>query len=195
MVARIAQVLILLQLASIGIAIVASIIEIEWIVVSGPLLSFTGLPIVFCCLLHGWRFGLLFAFAVPTVSIVCFSLIYGLSWSPDEASKPISLILFGFGIAAIPLAAFALREVRSGALNSPGSLQFRLSSLIVLTAVISIPLALYRSGPEMTVLGVIAAYFILLIAIAQSSRASQRKTKLTVMKSETAAEWSNTTEL
>jgi hypothetical protein len=170
MIARIVHALIVLQAASVWIAVAASVVEIESIVVSGPVLSFSGLIIAVCCLPRGWRYGLAFALSVPTISVACFSLIYGLSWSPDDASRPVSLLLFCFGLAEIPLALFALRDVRTGALHPGRTFQFGVSSLIVLTAAVSIPLALYRAGPMMTALGIILAYGVLLVAIVRSSQ-------------------------
>src|SRR5690348_5490896 len=131
MLARITQAVIVLQASSIWLAVAASVIEVESIVVSGAILSSIGLLLVVLCMVGGWRYGLMFALAVPSISIVCFSVIYGLSWSPDEASRPIPLLLFVFGLVAIPLARYALREVRARSPNAAGPLQFRLSGLVV----------------------------------------------------------------
>jgi hypothetical protein len=88
-----ARVLIAIQILGAFAASVFAVRKIETIQYSGPVLSIVGLAIAFSSFRRNRPVGLGFGLMAPTVSVFCFSLIFGAEWSPDAARVPICLIL------------------------------------------------------------------------------------------------------
>lgn len=157
------QLLMIAQLAAIGVAASVAVLEIESILVSGPLLSLVGLTIAAICFQRRLLTGLLFGCSVPTISVICFAIINVMAWGPNAAQTPISMLLVAFALGSLPWGFYALRETdRAAEIFGHGPLQFRLSALLGLMAAVSLPLALHRLGLAAFSLGVLAAYGLLL---------------------------------
>jgi hypothetical protein len=173
------RLLILLYLVGIWIAVVASIIAIESIVMSGPLLSVLGLTIAVTAFATGQRESIWLGVAVPSISVCCFALIFGLAWSPGDAERVIPALLFLFGTVVLPAGLHALRAGRIDRTKpATARFQFRLSSLIVLTTACAVPLAMTRLGPAPAAIGVIISYTITLTMVARSLRAARQPAEL-----------------
>lgn len=150
------------QLVSMLAAVVAAVIEIETIVVTGPLLSLSGLVMAGWSFYRGARLGFYFGLTAPTIAVICFAVIYGFSWGPSEAATPIASLLFVFGVGCIPLAFLALRETDpTPVFRSATPPQFSLAALLVWTLAVSLPLGFYRLGPVGAALGVLGSYALL----------------------------------
>ena len=141
------QVLISLQLLSIMASIIAAVVEIETIVWTGPIFSIVGLLIAVPCYRQHFPTGLYFGLSVPTISILCFSIILGLQWGPSTAAVPISCLLVLFAIVALPLGAFAIREGRLVTIaKRRTTLQFGIMTLLGLMALVAVLSFLVRTG-------------------------------------------------
>jgi hypothetical protein len=174
--ATILLVLIVVQMAAIGVGAAVAVFEIESIVVSGPILSLSGLVSAAWCAARGRTRGLYFSASVPTIAVVCFALINGLGWGPSQAQTPIATLLVVFAAASIPLGVFALREA-DGWANVPkrGPVQFRIATLLWLMAAVSLPLALFRLGPAGPALAVLAAYALMFGYVLRSFHLRRRE--------------------
>ncbi len=152
----------LLCLQAIGTlcAALAALVEIETIVASGPILSLSGLVIV----AWGVRRDSVWAFysglSAPTMSVVCFCIIYGLQWSPAQAGAPIGALVTLYAVASVPVAIAAIRQLSSAvAVRPPARLQFSLRHVLGLMLLVSVNLMLLRTGSEMAVsAGVLYSY-------------------------------------
>jgi hypothetical protein len=112
-----------------------------------------------------WSFG--YGLAAPTISVVCFSTICGLDWSPEEAQVPISLLLVTFSLGCLPLAVIALDEVRrrpKSAAKLP--FQFGIATMLWGMALISVPLGASRAGGQVgAAVSVLGAYLVALAVL------------------------------
>ena len=154
------QVLICLQLLSIVASAFAAVIDIETIVVTGPIFSLVGLLIATTCYRRHRPKGLYFGLSVPSISVLCFSIIYGLQWEPRTATFPISCLLVLFAIVALPLGAFAVRENRLIEITKRRTrLQFGIVTVLGLMALVAICLSLLRTDSTLAeAAGILFAY-------------------------------------
>lgn len=96
------------QMALIGVGIIAAFVEIETILASGPLLSTTGcglaLAAAFSRGLGSRRSAVIkFGLSTPGISLFCLALIYALNWGPGQAQAPVSLIALLYGLLTLAL--------------------------------------------------------------------------------------------
>jgi len=154
------RILICIQMLGIAGSIVASLVEIESIVASGPVFSAVGLAIALLCYRRRRPLGIYFGISAPTISVVCFAIIFGLQWSPEDAAAPISMLLVLFGVPALPLGVAALHEEGTSATGAhPRKLQYRIKTLLGLTTLVAIVCGLTRTGNTLAVaIGVLLAY-------------------------------------
>jgi len=110
-----ARILVVLQLVGIAVAVVAGLVDIESIVVSGPVLSLLGLLIAVLSIpCRAWQ-GILFGASAIIMSIACFAAIAGLGLSPHEAQFPIGSAICVYAVVALPLGILAFIGLRRSA--------------------------------------------------------------------------------
>lgn len=154
--------LLAIQTVGIAVGVLATFFDIESILFSGPLLSFTG---VLTAVL-GYRRSLMAAFyfglSLPTMSLLTFCLIFGLQWGPAQAEVPVSRLVAGFGLLVIPLGIYAIEQARRGQIGPrAGKPQFSLLLLLGLMLVASILFGSLRTGdPPKMAAGVAITYAI-----------------------------------
>lgn len=137
----------ILQLLGVSVATAASTIQIESIVVSGPLLSLLGLTIaVAAWALRRSTAAALFGLSVMILSAGVFGLIVSLPWSPDDAQYPVPLILIGYEYLITPFGAIAVHRLwrNESARADHRRLQFGLRDLLALTLVVAIASGVLR---------------------------------------------------
>ena len=154
--------LILFQLVGIFAAVVAAVVEIETILWTGPVLTLIGFVIVIRCFRRDHLLGLYFGFSVPSISVLCFSLIYGLEWSPGDAAVPISCLLIVFAVLSVPLGVLAWRRMPHVThAKRPLKMQFSLADLLGLMLVVSLPFGLNQTLAEPGLaIGLLMSYLI-----------------------------------
>lgn len=97
------KIAIVLQMAAIVIGLVASFIDVESIVITGPVLTVLGLITLFLAVRTDVGTGFVVGISGPAIAVLCFALIYSQNWSPGDASRPIPLIGTAYAFAAVPL--------------------------------------------------------------------------------------------
>ena len=125
----------MLQILGLSIAVIVAAVDIESIVVSGPILSTIGLVAAL-----SWRFcrsvflGAL-GLSAPAMSLFLLLLISGLNWSPSDAQVPVTAILIGYEVLIAPFALIGLYMAltRSGGKEDQPPFQFSLRSLVLAT--------------------------------------------------------------
>lgn len=129
-----------LQMAGILTATILAIAGIRTIVLSGPLLASTGLVLAGISYAKNRPVGLYFGLGTPSVAVLCFAIIFGLQWSPDDAQVPISILLVICAAALIPAGGFAIRELRREKVEGKGNgrFQFSIKDLFVLTTLVAV---------------------------------------------------------
>ena len=103
-------ILLLLCMATIGIGVVLSVVDVETIVGSGPVLSVLCLVALVVAIRKSYFWGGMFGVSGIVITLTCFALISMLRWSPKDAEIPIPVILAGYSMLAIPCGFFAVRE-------------------------------------------------------------------------------------
>ena len=167
-----ALILIVTQIVGILAAAIASVIEIESIMVSGPLVSLVGLLIASVSFRRNDGVGLMFGLSTPSVAVLCLSIIYGLNWGPGEAAFPISCLLVAFAILSVPGGMVALWRLRqpAGATRRLKT-QFQISTLMGLTFLVALVLGLHGSfGEPGAAVGIMIAYSTAVASIIKSFR-------------------------
>ena len=143
-------------------AVIAAIIDIEAIVVTGPVMSVVGVAVASVSFQRRAPLGFYYGLSFPTISVVCFCLIYGLGWGPARATVPIGALVTFFGIGSTALAIPAFRESRRN--HKPpqhGRLQFGIGTLLVAMFAIALPLGLHQTaGPAGGAIGILISYAI-----------------------------------
>ncbi len=154
------QIIICLQMLVIVGAVLAAVVEIESILATGPILSFIGLLIAHGCFRRRLPLGFYFGLSVPTISVLCFFIIFGLQWGPGRAATPIAALLALFAIVALPTGAWAVREVRNAkTLECRPRLQIDAGVWIVLMALVAVNLFLILTRSALAeATGVLYAY-------------------------------------
>lgn len=148
------------QIFGVVAAAIAAAIDVESIIFTGPLLSAVGLLLAGSACRRNRVTALYFALGVPTISVICFVLIYGFRWDPRDAQLPISLLLVVFAIGytlAVPAVIHDLRR------DAPASRKFRMrftiKDLLALTLLVAINAGLMQTGSEpLVALGLLATY-------------------------------------
>jgi len=121
------------QILGLSIAVIVAAVDIESIIVSGPILSITGLVAAL-----SWRFcrsvflGAL-GLSAPAMSLFLLLLISGLNWSPSDAQVPVTAILIGYEVLIAPFALVGLYMAltRSAGGEDHAPFQFSLQSLVL----------------------------------------------------------------
>lgn len=136
-----------LYLSSIVISVTAAAIDVESIVFSGPTCIVLGLIVAaFGIRRRSFTLSLLGISTLP-ISLAIFLLIFFNDWSPAEAQRPITLILFAYELAVAPISIFAMfRGRRYTPIKAPLRLQFHVRSLLVLTLLVAIDMAAIRAA-------------------------------------------------
>ena len=97
-----------IQALGIAIGVVVAAMEIESIIVSGPVLSLLGLAIAL-----NWRRSrslatLAYGLSPSLLSLLVFALINIMEWGPREATTPVMMLLLAYEILFVPLGLAAL---------------------------------------------------------------------------------------
>lgn len=129
-----------LQLLGICGSVIISVIDVESIVITGPLFTATGL-VVAC----GWIVSrdvstLAFGLSTGVVSLSIFLLIFSLEWSPSDAQFPVPLMLLGYEVVVVPVGLLSMYRtlVASRRDKVEHRWQFSLRSLLIVTFVVGI---------------------------------------------------------
>ncbi|MCC6123826.1 MAG: hypothetical protein IT426_02605 [Pirellulales bacterium] len=139
--------LVIIHILGVTVAVILALIEIESIIPTGICLVAYSLIVALLAYRRNRATCLYYALAAPSVSVACFSVIFGLHWGPNDARIPIgcSLALFGlvnipFGIAAL----FELKQPESGS-RRKGPFQYSIASIMGLTLVVALSLSLSKT--------------------------------------------------
>jgi hypothetical protein len=155
-------ILVIVQMIAVGLALAAALLEIETIVVSGPLLSASGAIIAGLAAPRGlWR-NLFYGLSVPMISLMSFLLIQVFDWGPHAARLPIGILLSLFALASLPFGVQALREVDPRVAQLPRPFQFRILTLLLVMLALSPPLALMRHDWGFSAVAALTVYGMLL---------------------------------
>jgi hypothetical protein len=142
---KLAGICVLLPLCVSG-AVIGAAFDIESIVVTGPILSLSGLAVT----LIGWGFRsssmALFGISIPSFSMAIFLWITFQAWSPAEAQLPVTTALIGYQLVILPVGWWALRQALSGPMAASGELrlQFSVRSLLIVTLIAAVSLGVMR---------------------------------------------------
>src|SRR5262249_17153687 len=82
----------LLQGIGVLVALYAAVVEVRSILLSGPLLSLAGLYLAGVSLWRSFLPGIAAGLSALGVSVLCFGLIVGFRWGPDQAAWPVRLL-------------------------------------------------------------------------------------------------------
>ena len=102
---------IIVQILLVAAATVLAFAKIETIQFSGPVLAVSGLVMAFASFRKNRPCGLYLGLIMPTTYVLCFSLILGFGWGPDQAQKPVWAILIDVVLIHLWLGYFAIREL------------------------------------------------------------------------------------
>jgi hypothetical protein len=150
------------------LAVVCAVCKIETIIYSGPILSAYGLSIAFWAYRKNRVITLYYALAVPTVFIICFTLIFGMKWSPDDARFPIGILLGLFGVINTFLGITADFELTRPqiARRREGPFQYSIASIMGLTLIVAVSLSLIKTlGDSGIALAVLLCYLSICVYI------------------------------
>ncbi|MBC7856967.1 MAG: hypothetical protein IAF94_26355 [Pirellulaceae bacterium] len=140
------SVLCIAQLLGIAGSAIAATVEIESIVATGPIFSIVGLLAAVGCVVSRSPANLFFGLSTPVFSLCIFFWIFTNSWSPQQASVPVSSTILGYELAMVPLGLYALYHTAAPAakplLQRPW--QFNLRSLFILIFIASLTLGAAR---------------------------------------------------
>ena len=152
--------LIAIEVLGIVAGAIAALVEIETIVCSGPMICCAGLLTLGLCYHRSLQVGFWFGLSLPTISILCFALIFGGSWSPEKAAKPIGSLVALFTCVGVPLGCAAFEEVRQSILQKRSAkLQFGLTTLLGVMFLSAISFGLVRMEDERSIaIGIMVVY-------------------------------------
>ena len=123
---------------------IAATMDIESIVATGPIFSIVGLAAAVGCLVSRSPANLFFGLSTPAFSLCIFFWIFLKSWSPQQASVPISSVILCYELFVVPLGLYALYRTLAPQTNSHRNWQFNLRSLFVLILIASLTLGAAR---------------------------------------------------
>ena len=106
-----------LQILGVSGAVIAAAIDIESIVVTGPVFSVLGILVALGSLASRSAFNAIFGLSAVAMSLFCLTLIASLSWSPGDAQKPVSTILICYETLLLPVGLLALYRTLVPALH------------------------------------------------------------------------------
>jgi Arc/MetJ-type ribon-helix-helix transcriptional regulator len=129
------------------VAVIASAVEVESILVALPALTIAGLALAFLTRpLGSWKV-IAYSLSGPLVSALCAALIAAFRWGTGDAQVPITTILFFYALYSIPAAIVIVPEILRWlvAPHAGAALprQFSLKSLLVLTTGLCIALSVF----------------------------------------------------
>jgi hypothetical protein len=156
----------LLQLLGISGSVIASAIDVESIVVTGPIFTVLGLAVACGWFvsrhLSTWVFGL----SVGIISIFLLILIVSLDWSPSDAQYPVSLVLLGFEIAVVPVGLLSIYRtlVVTHRDNIERKWQFSMRILFIATLIVGICCAATKLALDLGLAAPLAIAIVLCIA-------------------------------
>jgi serine/threonine protein kinase len=108
------KVFILVQLFTTIAAVVATIITVETILLSGTVLFLIGVATTVFGILGKLIRGMFFGLSAIVIPLLCLALITINNWGLREAQEPISILIFYYGVLlALPLAIASLVGVRT----------------------------------------------------------------------------------
>src|SRR5690349_18566217 len=96
------------QLLGIAGSAIAATVEIETIVATGPIFSLVGLAAAVGCVVSRSPANLFFGLSTPAFSLGIFFWIFLKSWSPQQASVPVSSVILCYELFVVPLGLYAL---------------------------------------------------------------------------------------
>jgi len=141
-----------LQILGVSGAVVAAVIDIESIVVTGPLFSVLGVLVALGSLASRSAFNAIFGLSAVAMSLFFLLWIVSLSWSPGDAQKPVSTALICYETLILPVALLALYRTlvpRVPSLTTDARpWQFGIRHLLTITFVLAIVLAVGKLGFE-----------------------------------------------
>lgn len=141
-----------LQVLGVSGAVVAAVVDIESIVVTGPVFSVLGVLVALGSLASRSAFNAVLGLSADAMSLFCLVLIASLSWSPDEAQKPVSTILICYETLLLPVALLAMYRTvvpRIASLTADAHpWQFGIRHLLTTTFVLAVMLAAGKLGFE-----------------------------------------------
>jgi len=141
-----------LQILGVCGAVIAAAIDIESIVVTGPVFSVLGVLVAHGSLASRSAFNAIFGLSAVAMSLSCLIWIASLSWSPGDAQKPVTTVLICYETLLLPVGLLALYRtlvprVASVTANAR-SLQFSIRHLLTTTFVVAVMLAAGKVGFE-----------------------------------------------
>lgn len=168
------------QTFGILLAVVLAVIDIESIVISGPILGLTGALIAFLAHRRDHLLGLLFGLSAPTVAAFCLFVIAMLEWSPADAQVPVAAFLILYGFLCVPGSALAIAELQSSRNSRPHApFQYTIAAMLVLMLVLAIVLGLAQTaGGKGLAAGISLAYLSALSYVLNQFFCNRRLQKL-----------------
>jgi hypothetical protein len=133
-----------LTLAASSAAIIAAAVEIESIVVTGPIAGIVGLLLALVAALLRWRMLTAASLSLPILGVIVFLAIILNSWSPREAQTPVTVMLLAYEVLAAPLWLRGLWRITHDSPPGAAKWQVSLRSLMLLTFVVAVTLGLTR---------------------------------------------------
>ena len=174
---RFLQWLIAIQVVGMFVSAIASMIEIESIMATGPVLAVTGLMIAACSFRADYELGFFYGLAVLGVAVLCFVLIFGLEWGPGDAAVPIASLLFLAAFGSAPLGLLAHWELRRSVLGKLSVCpQSGLSVVVVLMFLISIGFGLALAAGNVGVAISVFLTYLVLVSCAAAAYHNRRTT-------------------
>lgn len=128
------------------IAAAAAAADVESIMGTGPALAVVGVALALVARpLRSW-WVLTLSLSAPAICVLCAALIVTFGWGPIAAQTPISAILIGYALLAVPLAVVALRCIlRWQAEQRLFVWRYSMKSLLVLVTVVGVLTAAVRA--------------------------------------------------
>jgi hypothetical protein len=136
-----------IQFVAALVALVAAAIEVESIVVTGPILTISGLfNAVMSSSSASWA-KLFAGLSAPLVCALIAACIGVFDWNPDEAEGPIFVIMGLYLFILLPIAAFAFNrgyDPQAKATAELPRLQFSMKSMLIAMTAFCFAIALWR---------------------------------------------------
>jgi hypothetical protein len=104
---------IVLQMLVAVVGTAAAFVDVETIVITGPILSIFGIFGGIACVRKRYGFGALIGASGPVICLAIFLIIQLFSWGPSEAQEPVPLIGAVYMAILCVMGLIALRETIS----------------------------------------------------------------------------------
>jgi hypothetical protein len=141
-----------LQILGVSGAVIAAAINIESIVVTGPVFSVLGVLVALGSRASRSVFNAIFGLSAIAMSLSCLIWIAALSWSPGDAQKPVTTALICYETLLLPVGLLALYRTlvpRVAAVTADVRFwQFNIRHLLTTTFVVAVMLAVGKLGFE-----------------------------------------------